>query len=99
LTQKRREQIKRFNEQLAAKEPFQEITLATPKEFKGFENSYICLVDNQDIGSQDRENSALYVALSRARAGLWITFPRKIEGKIKQIITANLEATEEAGWN
>ena len=94
LPDKRRKQIKRFDQKTAATEPFQEITIATPHEFKGFENSYICLVDNQDIGNLDKETAALYVALSRARAGLWVTFPQNLRERVKEVITTNLKAME-----
>lgn len=81
--------IERFTEAFASLETFPTITLATPEEFKGFENSYVCMVDAKGIGRSDQEVSALYVGLSRAQAGLWLTFPLEAKPDIEQAIEKN----------
>lgn len=55
--------------------------------FKGLENSYICVTDiptmlreGEDFGAAE-----LYVAMTRARAGLWLGLPANLRPKINQL--------------
>jgi hypothetical protein len=51
--------------------PVPESTLATVREFKGLENAFIALVDLPAMDGEEALDQ-LYVAMSRAKAGLWV---------------------------
>ncbi len=58
---------------LAASWPVSDLSFATVGDFKGLENRFICLLDiAQSCEDEPLALSLLYVAMSRARAGLWV---------------------------
>ena len=55
--------------------------------FKGLESAYVCITDVPSLdGSLQPEGVAeLYVAMTRARAGLWLGLPARLTGPIQNL--------------
>lgn len=55
--------------------------------FKGLENSYICVTDipSMFLETEDRGAAELYVAMTRARAGLWLGLPSSLRPRITEL--------------
>jgi hypothetical protein len=73
--QARRERIRQLDLAAAARWPVREMTWAAAEDFKGFENRFVCVIDVENLATR-RDAALLYVALSRARAGLWMAARR-----------------------
>jgi hypothetical protein len=86
-----RKTIKTFDDEIASQRPFRQRTLATPSEFKGLENSFICLVDMEQFGTEHENTDELYVAMTRARTGLWICLPSASQPEFQNRLGENLE--------
>lgn len=71
--------------------PSNDTTFSTVADFKGLENRFILLVDVASLDSSQYDQNILYVALSRARAGLWIAVDKRLRGRLDQITRANME--------
>lgn len=69
-------------------------TFSTISNFKGLENRFVLLVDIERVDTVESIN-ALYVAMSRARTGLWIAVRRDIESELSRISESNLAAVLE----
>lgn len=61
-----------LDEEVARAWPCTSTTLARVADFKGLENRFIIVVDLLGIDRDTVDTSTMYVAMSRARAGLWI---------------------------
>ena len=59
-------------------------------DFKGLENQFISLVDVDSVAGEGRTRAVLYVAMSRARAGLWIAVRKDLEEQLEEIKRMNL---------
>jgi Nuclease-related domain/AAA domain/UvrD-like helicase C-terminal domain len=70
--------------------PIDEISFATVADFKGLENQFISLVDVDAVAGEGRTRAVLYVAMSRARAGLWIAVRKDLEEQLEAIKRLNL---------
>jgi hypothetical protein len=70
--------------------PIDEISFATVDDFKGLENQFISLVDVDAVAGEGRTRAVLYVAMSRARAGLWIAVRKDLEEQLEEIKRLNL---------
>lgn len=70
--------------------PIDEISFATVDDFKGLENQFISLVDVDAVAGEGRTRAVLYVAMSRARAGLWIAIRKDLEEQLEEIKRLNL---------
>jgi len=81
--------IRELDEGAAAQWPASNITFARVADFKGFENRFCLLVDVEGVDG-DLDVNTLYVALSRARAGLWMALPASAHKRINEIARANL---------
>jgi len=71
--------------------PPTDMTFSTVADFKGLENRFILLVDVASVDASDHDQNILYVALSRARAGLWIAVSKKVETRLDQLTRRNME--------
>lgn len=71
--------------------PARNLTFATVPEFKGLENRFILVVDVASLDATDHDVNTLYVALSRARAGLWIAVRKDLQRRVNEISRANYE--------
>ena len=72
--------------------PLPEITFARIEDFKGLENNYIAVVDVDRFAETDRDLALVYVAMSRARAGLWVAYSEDLEAEIAAAGAKNLAA-------
>jgi hypothetical protein len=70
--------------------PLDTITFATVDDFKGLENQFISLVDVDAVAGEGRTRAVLYVAMSRARAGLWIAVRKDLAEQLEEIKRMNL---------
>jgi hypothetical protein len=61
-----------LDERLAEQWPLESTTLSTISDFKGLENRFVLVIDLPGLDRDQVDVNALYVAMSRARAGLWI---------------------------
>lgn len=73
-----RGRIVSVDERVAAEWPCGSTTLARIADFKGLENRFVLLVDLAGLDRDQVDVNALYVAMSRARAGLWIALERSL---------------------
>jgi superfamily I DNA and RNA helicase len=71
--------------------PSSDITFSTVADFKGLENRFILLVDIASLDASEHDQNILYVALSRARAGLWIAVDKRMGARLDQITRGNME--------
>lgn len=78
LRPKWRSRIRILDSEAAAEWPLREITFASIPDFKGLENQFIALVDVASLAATPRDRSLLYIAMTRARAGLWILLPERL---------------------
>lgn len=72
------------------------IRLATPLEFKGLESDFVCLVDLHQFDSSPRIRDELYVAMTRARASLWMAFDENLQSAVGEEIRRNLTRSMES---
>lgn len=92
LPAKRRDHITVVDGRVASRWPPSGVTFASVEDFKGLENRFVALVDVEDVESDDTAVASLYVAMSRARVGLWIALPRRLESIVAAVAERNLEA-------
>ncbi|OBB67098.1 nuclease-related domain-containing DEAD/DEAH box helicase [Mycolicibacterium monacense] len=84
----RRGRIRRLEVDNADKWPSDDLTWASSKAIKGLENRFICVIDIDTLET-DVDLDLLYVALSRARTGLWIASSRAISTRIAELYATN----------
>jgi hypothetical protein len=72
--------------------PIPAMTFAQVVEFKGLENRFICVVDLDALDATDHDLAIVYVAMSRARVGLWMAFNRALEADVRDVSARNLKA-------
>lgn len=93
----RKGRIVEMNETVAAQWPVRQTTFSEVARFKGLENRFVMFVDIEQIGADARDINTVYVAMSRARAGLWMAMHRGLEEEAARISRANLaEVMEDA---
>lgn len=66
------------------------IRLASPTEFKGLESDFVCLIDVRQFGTDERVTDELYVAMTRARASLWIAMDEALRPELDSAIRKHL---------
>jgi hypothetical protein len=79
-----------LNESNAANFPKGRLAYATVADYKGLENKFIFLVDFELVHFQEGSLSTLYVAMTRARAGLTLILGKELEPFIQQTILRSL---------
>lgn len=75
--------------------PFRGITFATIMDFKGLENSYIALLDINQLEETQENVSNLYVGMTRARVQLWMFLHDSIQKDYQKICLKNLQLQTE----
>lgn len=85
----RRGNLERVTPRVAANWPPARVTFAAVADFKGLENNFILVVDIDDL-SEGVALNTLYVAMSRARVGLWITVSAASRQRVNEIMKQNL---------
>lgn len=95
LRPKWRSRIRRLDPTAVADWPLREITYASIPDFKGLENQFIALVDVESLAATPRDRSLLYIAMTRARAGLWIALPEQLRDDLATLQRDQLAAVME----
>ena len=72
--------------------PMASMTFARVPDFKGLENRFIAVVDIDSFDATPQDLAYLYVAMSRARAGLWLALHESIKPQVARASAANLSA-------
>jgi hypothetical protein len=72
--------------------PLPSMTFSRIADFKGLENRFVAVVDIDTFDTSDRDLANLYVAMSRARAGLWVAMHHSLEKQVARASAANLPA-------
>jgi superfamily I DNA and RNA helicase len=67
--------------------PFKEIGLSSVRDFKGMESNVVCVIAARGFDSIDQVRNALYVAMSRSRALLWIANTPEFDAAVKEMIS------------
>ena len=79
--------IRRLDEKSISDWPFKRIGLSSVKDFKGMESNVVCVVAARGFNSIDEVRNALYVAMSRSRALLWIANTPEFDSAVKELIS------------
>lgn len=79
-------QISVVGPQAASRWPPSTITFAQIRDFKGLENRCVAIVDLDGFAASDSDVAELYVAMTRAHAGLWMAVPRGQRSLINRLI-------------
>lgn len=74
--------------------PFHNMSFSTVHNFKGLENRFIFLVDFSEKNFEPMDMAALYVAMTRPRAGLIIILPAQLKPLVNKILINNLSIIE-----
>lgn len=91
----RKGRVRRVDEAVAAAWPPQEITWCSVTDFKGLENAFICVVDMADV-PDEATVELLYVAMTRARAGLWVAVRPEAGTRLSGLFKLNSRAAAAA---
>jgi hypothetical protein len=68
-----------FDGNVAARATPPGLTFAHIDDFKGFENDFILVTDLGRLEGERADAARLYIALSRARYGMWLAVPRHLK--------------------
>jgi hypothetical protein len=74
---------------VAANWPPGRVTYCSIADFKGLENTFVIVTDIDDLEANDQFTNNLYVAMSRAQAGLCLIVHDALKSKLKSIAQAN----------
>lgn len=77
----------------AARMPLPNLTFATVTDFKGLENSFVLVVDVNQVLDNAVDTAQLYVALTRPRAFLWVAVSSEAEAALTEIGARRLGIT------
>ncbi|NMO53849.1 AAA family ATPase [Actinoplanes sp. TBRC 11911] len=94
LRDARRGRIRVLDADWAAGWPGNDLTWASVKDIKGLENRFICVIDADGLTGEHLDD--LYVALSRARAGLWVAVDQAASGRVRDLFAEHSLAAVEA---
>lgn len=89
MTAELRNMIVRIDENVAFEWPSASVTFAQISTFKGFENRFILVSDLDDVTGDARTVASLYVAMSRARASLWLALTESAQERLLPVIAEN----------
>lgn len=84
--------IESFDHDVAEQWPRKRMTFAHIDDFKGFENDFVLVVDIDSLDDDRAHVARLYIAMSRARYGLWLAVPAALEQRFQKLRTTNLAA-------
>jgi len=85
-----RDRLTRLDQAIAASWPPNVTTFASIAEFKGLENRFILVVDIEELDRDPSDVNSLYVAMSRARASLWMAVDQRLTKTYHDIQMRNL---------
>lgn len=81
-----------LNAHLAEQWPLQVTTVSTISDFKGLENRFVLVIDLPGLDRDQVDVNALYVGMSRARAGLWIALDEQLMDSYNTIQMRNYKS-------
>jgi ATP-dependent exoDNAse (exonuclease V) beta subunit len=81
--------IRELDPHTAAQWPVSATTCASIADFKGLENTFILVTDIERLAPDDASTNNLYVAMSRARASLWLCVRSPLKNTMKKIAQTN----------
>lgn len=87
LSSRLKSQLVRVDAKVAASWPPSSLTYSTIRDFKGLENRCIAVVDLDRFTATPADIAALYVAMTRAHAGLWLGVPAGQRPALNRLIT------------
>lgn len=79
-------QLVRVDPAAVSKWPLSTVTFATIRDFKGLENRCIAVVDLDGFESTASDLAQIYVAMTRAHAGLWLAVPCRWRPTLDRLI-------------
>jgi hypothetical protein len=92
------QRVHTMSPETAAKWPPETITFSSPLDFKGLENTFICLVDLTEVDTDAHAVAEVYVAMTRARASLWIAVDAAVAEQVAAAVRRRIvERGEESG--
>jgi hypothetical protein len=94
LRDARRGRIRVLDIRWAATWPGNEMSWASVKDIKGLENRFICVIDVDGLAGEHLDE--LYVALSRARAGLWVAVDPAASDRVRELFAEHSLAAMQA---
>lgn len=91
---KLKKRMQELNPSNARAFPFHNISFSSVSNFKGLEGRFIFIIDLTLQYFQNTDMAAMYVAMTRARAGLTIIVPNTIKSVINKILINNISLLE-----
>ena len=70
--------------------PFTGMKFSTVENFKGLENRFVALIDVDDLDSTPAALATIYVGMSRARVGLWVSMHESLRVRQQELGMMNL---------
>jgi hypothetical protein len=89
-----RKKITQLTVQNAAGFPFHDISFSTVSNFKGLESRFVFMIDFSKEHFNKTDMAALYVAMTRPRAGLTLILAGELEPLVNRILINNLSIVE-----
>ena len=77
--------------------PVDRITVTAIEDFKGMENDFVLVCGLSGIDKDRIDRARLYVAMSRARIGLWMAIPAELSERFDALRRENMERALAAG--
>jgi hypothetical protein len=90
LPQWLRQRLIQLDARTAAEVPAGMTVIAHPAAIKGLENRFVCVVDVESLDADSVVAAEIYVAMTRARAGLWICLSSALQERVEATVAANL---------
>ena len=85
-----RKRILKLDDAVAEAWPVSRITAAAIEDFKGMENDFVLVCGLTGIDGSRIDRARLYVAMSRARIGLWMAIPADLGERFDELRRENL---------
>lgn len=92
-----RKRMLKLDAAVAGAWPVDRITVTAIEEFKGMENDFVLVCGLSGIDESRIDRARLYVAMSRARIGLWMAIPADLSGRFDALRRENMERALAAG--
>lgn len=70
--------------------PCSRLTSFRIEDFKGLENDFILVCGLAGLDATQRDRAGMYVAMSRARIGLWVAIPASLADRFEELRRTNL---------
>lgn len=97
LSTRLRSQLAGVDATTACRWPLTSLTFSTIRDFKGLENRCIAIVDLDRFAGTASDIAELYVAMTRANAGLWLGVPRGQRPLLNRLVSEHTSAILKQG--